>query len=142
MKGNILSTAEIMLESNKNEWRLLANGLIKKLETSGIITISTGRKIRVQLKINCIIPPEYSSAIILNEISDNLNKELSSGIERITTMFYNRIEKSKWIFIGEIKGKNNIPIVIIYNEFLNISYYSIKLVEESNEKFLPSFKQN
>ncbi len=142
MKGKLPRTAEITLESKEDQWRLLINGLIKELKTSGVITISPEHKVRVQLEIKNIIPPEHSLTIVLNQIDSSLGKEASSGIERISTMISNKLEKNKWIFIGEMTGSNNTPIIIIYYEFLDIFVYSQKLKEENDKKFLPNFRQN
>ena len=142
MKEKLPLTAEIILESNEYQWRLLINGLVNELKTSGIITVSPEHKIRVQLEIKDIIPPEDSSTTVLHQVDSSLGKEASSGIERIATMVSDKLEKNKWIFIGEMAGNNNAPIIIIYYEFLNIFVYSQKLKEENHKKFLPDFMQN
>jgi hypothetical protein len=142
MKRKLPLTAEITLESKEDQWRLLINGLIKELKTSGVITISPEHKVRVQLEIKNIIPPEYSLTTLLHQVESSLGREASSGIERIITMVSNKLEKNKWIFIGKVAGNNNASIIIIYYEFLNIFVYSQKLKEENNKKFLPNFTQN
>lgn len=142
MKGKIPLTAEIALESAEHQWRLLINGLINELKTSGVVSISPERKVRVKLEIENIIPPEHSSTIVFNKVTTSLNKEISSGMERIISLISDKIEKRKWIFMGKIIGDNNVPIIIIYYEVLDIFVYSQKLKEENSEKFLPDFTQN
>lgn len=142
MKGKIPITAEMFLESSEDHWRLLVNGFVNHIQTSGIIVISPERKVRVQLHISHIIPPENSSTKTISRVSTSLEKEISSGMERISNSLSNKIEKTKWIFIGEVTGGARTPVIIIYYEFLNIFFYSQKLKEEKNSKFLPNFSQN
>ncbi|MDD3285295.1 MAG: hypothetical protein PHG95_01505 [Patescibacteria group bacterium] len=137
MKGKLPQTAEMILESNEDQWYLLVNGLINTLKTSAIIQISSERKARIQLVIHTAIPPESLDTYVENIVETSLEKSISSGINRISDFIANKLEKNKWIFVGEIIGENNIPIVIVYYQTINLFVYSQKLAKEKNKKFFP-----
>lgn len=138
MKGKLSPTSEIKLESNEDQWRLLVNGIINNLQTSGIVEINPEHRVRVGLNINTIIPPEHSRTSVQSKIKTNLKQSVSSGIERITEFVSNKIEEKKWIFIGTINGANEIPIVIVYYKIINIFIYSQQLNTETRKEFFPS----
>lgn len=138
MKGKLPPTAEMILESNEDQWRLLVNGLINDLQTSAIVHITPERQVRVKMNIKTIIPPEHSQTLIQGKVNTNLEKAVSNGIERIFNFFSNKIEEKKWIFVGTIKGESEIPVVIIYYQIVNIFIYSQKLKNETGQEFIPS----
>lgn len=141
MKGKIPNTAEMLLESTEGQWRLLSRGLINQLNTSAIIELPN-KKIKIQLIIHTIIPPENSSTSITYQIESNANETMNTGLARIASFLAQKLENRKWIFVGEIIGDNKIPIVIIHYALLQKTIYSIKTHNEKTLNFLPNFLNN
>ena len=141
MKGKIPSTAEMILESSEAQWRLLSQQTINQLETSAIIELPSTH-IRLQLIIKTIIPPENSQTLITCQVQSNTNQEINTGLMRISNFLTNKLENKKWIFLGEIVGDNQIPIIIIHYTLLEKTIYSIKLHNEDLLNFSPNFLNN
>ena len=143
MKSNITGgtlplTGIIELESIKDQWQLVANGLIPKLVTTGIIIDSI--KKRVQLEIDYIANPDRK-LVRTDEVgptpASTMNPTDMGGVSRIQLFLHNEMEKGAWTFLGKIKGKNEIPIVIMYYEALNKAFYSLKKETEDTKVFAP-----
>ncbi len=138
MTGKIPVTAKMVLESEESQWRLLINGLINELNTTAIIERAPGSRVRIQIVIKTIIPPENLYGKNKCQISSNLEKELSNGLARSYEFFDDFLRKSTWLFVGLINGKETSPILITYYAVINIFIYTQKLKEEEKENFFPS----
>jgi hypothetical protein len=141
MKGKIPNTAEIILESNEDQWLLLSNKLINELKTSAIIEINQ-KKVRIGLSLHVAIAPDESITKIVNRVHSNFEEQTNAGVARIMDFLVNKLEAKKWIFIGEINGENKIPIIITHYSVISLTIYSIKIESETRKNFFPNFTQN
>ncbi len=141
MKGKIALTGKMRLESNEQQWQLLLNGLIDKIETSALIE-QEDKTIRIRIVITDIKPPEHRQVHTDCRVQTNIGADVSKGIARISTYLNQMIEQNAWLFIAHILGTEQVPIIIIYYPLLNIFLYSQKKKNEEKENFLPIFMQN
>lgn len=141
MKGKIALTGQMKLESNEQQWQLLLNGLIDKIETSALIE-QEDKTIRIRIVITDIKPPEQRQVRTDCRVQTNIGVDASKGIARISTYLNQMIEQNAWLFIAHILGEEQVPIIIIYYPLLNIFLYSQKKKNEEKENFLPIFMQN
>lgn len=140
-KGKLPVTERLILESGKPEWQPLANRFVKEFKTSAIIKLDSDKKIRINLVINTIIPPEWTK--ITNSCRTTTNIEMmSDGLSRVNHFFNDYTRKTVWTFIGYIDGENKAPIIIVYFEEVNIFIYTQKLVNEDKKDFLRIANQN
>ena len=141
MKGKIALTGQMKLESNEQEWRLLIQGLIDKIETSALIK-QENKTIRIKLIITNIAPPEHRQVHTDCYVKTNIGAVISRGKARISAHLNQILEQNAWLFIAHITGETHVPIIIMYYPILNIFLYSQKKKSEENENFLPIFMQN
>jgi hypothetical protein len=142
MKGKLPITEFIILESGKEHWSMLINGLIKELKTSGIVKMESGVKVRVNLLISKIIPPEQKTEKHFSRTNCNMSQDVSSGLSRIQDFFVNFMGNSAWIFIGHIIGDNQQKIIINYYEKVEIFIYTQQLKTEDKKDFMPFITMN
>ena len=125
MRGDIPGTELIILESNQDEWRLMTNGLIQELETTGIIEREPGKKIRIKLLIVKIFSPEE---IFIN----NSNKIIGAGevintcLSKTTSFFNDYVGKERWVFLAYVNGIKQKPIFIIHYALVKIYLFTPK----------------
>jgi len=133
MKGKIRITDIMYLESSERHWHLLTDGYLEQLDTSALITRSRSSTVRVHLLITQIFPPKNQrKSISCLTLSDN-TPAIVSAINRISEFVYNFFEKEKWIFIGQIMGETNKPIIIAHYPIINLTVYTINLTVSSQQ---------
>ncbi|MEW6617374.1 MAG: hypothetical protein AB1333_03060 [Patescibacteria group bacterium] len=137
MKGKLPITEKIILESNEDQWRLKVKKLITDFKTSGIIEKEPGTKVRVQLTINEIIPPERVRWEKILSLKTDNHEEYTESLRKSLLFLYDSMLKTIWTFYGYIEGEQRIPIIIIYVESTNVGIYTQKLKSESTEHFFP-----
>ncbi len=137
MQGKLPVTEKIVLESNKDQWRLQVNGLVTEFKTSGIIEKEPGTKVRVQLTISEIMPPERVRWEKILSLKTDNHVEFAESLRRSLGFLYDSILKTIWTFYGHIEGETRIPVVIIYTESMGVGIYTQKLQSESTEHFFP-----
>jgi len=142
MRGQIPATEIIKLEgSNEDQWRLLENGLINKLQISGLVKTEE-KEVRIHMTITKVFSPKNNHSELRGSTKCNLGEEISGGINRIYHFANNLINKNCWLFIGTINGEEKKPILIIYYEILKMSFYTQQLVSEKAENFFPGLMLN
>jgi hypothetical protein len=129
---------KIILESNPDQWRLLFRKLITKFDFYGIIEINDGRKVKISIVLQEVLPPEYSTSETKCNTRTNMGHDISTGISRITEFLNDYLAKDCWLLSGYIDGEHRIPIVIMYYEKLDLAIYSQKLTTEDVSKFMPA----
>lgn len=136
--GKLPAEGKIILESVKEEWRLFESGFLSSFSTAGVIE-QNNRRLRIKIEVKSIISPSrHSSKTFVIGFNTGVDQEKAGGITRAKQFFANMINERVWLIFGYIKGKNEIPIVIVYYEILDISIYAQKLAEEKMEIFLPT----
>jgi hypothetical protein len=135
MKGKLPITEKIILESEESQWRLVTRGIINELKTTGVVEISTERRVRIRLLIKEVIPPETMNKQTRSHVYGNLGPDSSQGLARINEFISDIIERDAWIFTGIIEGDKIVPIVIMYYPVLQVAIYSQKLKQEKREEF-------
>ncbi len=138
-KGKLPVTEKIILESNEDQWRLHANGLITELKTSGIIKKEPGVKVRVNLVFTKIIPPERLEFTESMSIHANFEQVFIGGMFRSFTFLYEFLHKSTWLFFGYIEGEEKIPVMVLHIHDIKMSIYTQKLRDEQMKIFHPAF---
>ena len=142
MEGQIRVTDRMYLESNEYHWRLLTDGYIEQLETSALITRSEFSTVRIRLTITQILPPEsHQTTNSCLTFSDN-NPAFNNGVNRISEFVCNFLEKEKWIFVGQTKGKIVKPIIIVHYPLINLTVYTINLSSSSQQLTSQNFDSN
>ena len=142
MKGQIPSTGIMTLKSEEYRWRALASGIIQELKTSGVIELLPEKKVKIDLLITTIIPPELAQVSCLSKIDSNFDINTSRGLNRTRQFLYNHIDKKVWIFMGHIIGNEKKPIYIVFYEVLNMFIYAQKLIEEDAVTFFQDINLN
>lgn len=137
MKGKLPITQMMTLESEESQWWLLIRNLINDLKTSALVEIEPGRKVRIQLVIDQIIPPEYTKTKNQCMTQTNLGEKAAIGISKSKEFLSDFLDKTTWIFMGYIDGDEKTPILIVYYQSINITIYTQKLKGETNENFFP-----
>jgi len=140
--GKLPQTQFMELMSNEDQWRLLISGLINEIKTSAIVEKEPGRKVRISLVIDMIIPPEYWKNKTICHVDSNVDKNIVNGISRTREFINDHLSKSAWLFSGYIDGNTKVPIVIIYYQSVNLTVYTQKLSGEDIYNFLPYPQQN
>lgn len=105
------------------------------------------RKVRITIQIKQIIAPEsFKVQGETNNESNHIESALMKILNRVDTLVTVLLLKHRWIIIGYIVGKNEIPIVISYYELLNLFAYSQRLdtdpLFEIDNKNLLDFSAN
>jgi len=140
MKGKIPVAGFVELENTgEDQWRLFSNGVLgKNFEITGTIiqNQNSQEKARLRIFIDQIVPPESQFFRINSRFDTNL-KGFSLGLSRIDDSLANYIYDSAWILLGRVNGKEESPIIICYFPKVKKSLYSLKLVGEDKENFLP-----
>lgn len=142
MKGQLPITQMIILESNESQWRLLTQGLIKELKITGIIEKEPNMKVRVNLVINTIFPPERSFIDKTFNIETNLGEAYTKSMLRSFDFLNSFLIKTVWFFFGYIDGEEKIPILIMHISTIDKTIYTQKLKEEETKNFFPSISMN
>lgn len=147
MKGKLPVTQLMDLESNESQWRMLANGLIGSLKTTAIITFTTEletepKKIRINLVITSIFPPEHLRGINRCSTETNMGEDIATGLSRSREFLGDYLDKTAWLFTGYIDGENKVPILITYYQSIQLTIYTQKLAEEKNNSFFPDHRMN
>ena len=137
MKGQIPVTEKLILESDESQWRLLTRGIINELRTSALIERSPENRVRIQLIIETILPPEQNTYTHSCMVQSSKGPNICNGLARTNEFFDSMLSKKMWIFAGYIDGEQKTPIVITHYELFNVSIYTQKLVSESIEAFQP-----
>lgn len=139
MKGKLPPSELIVLESEESQWRILTNGLINEFKTTALIEKEPKVKVRVQLVITKIIPPEgLRGESVCRTTAANQLKKLTVGISRASEFLMNYLDKRVWMFVGYIDGENKIPVLIMYYQVINLAVYTQKLAQDTHEEFFPS----
>ena len=136
--GPLPATELIKLEINKEQWRMFEKHVLTKLSLFGIIDKGDA-KVKIEIEVDFVSTPG-SGLFITQQIGlleGSSKNSVSLGVLRTQYFFHNYIEKTLWVFTGHIKGKNEIPIVIMYYEILGIAIYTQKLETDDIKKFLP-----
>lgn len=140
--GKLPPEEVIILESGPDIWRLFEEKLISELSMAGIITVEE-KRIRVEIEIQTIIPPErFSMNMFFDTLGmigtlDALDISKAKGISRADKFFFEKICSVRWILFGYVRGINRIPIVIVHYEKIGVSIYAQKLLGEE-KKFFPN----
>lgn len=143
MKGKLPVTQLMILESDESQWRMLIKGLINSLKTTAVIEIEKeSKKVRINLVITNILPPENLRGINRCSTETNLGEEVTTGLSRSKEFLGDYLDKTAWLFIGYIDGENEIPILITYYQSIQLTVYTQKLKEENNGSFFPNPQLN
>ena len=134
-KGKLPVTGFITLESNEDNWRLLVKKLINELKTTAVLEREPGKKVRISLVIDFILPPDKMRTRSQCTSTTDLGKEISVGLSRTKEFFNDHINSKTWLFKGYIDGENHIPIFIVYYEIINTMIYTQKLATENDDHF-------
>lgn len=137
MKGKLPISQMIELESNEEQWRILASGIINELRMTAIVEKEPNYKVRIKLVIQKIIPPER---VIKNNIcraKTSLGENIGVALSRSIEFMSNYLDKSVWLFLGYIDGESKSPILILHYKSINITVYTQKKEEEDSKNFFP-----
>jgi len=142
MKGTLPITAECILESCEEQWRLVVRGILNELPCSILLSLpgSPDKKYRVQIIITDIMPPEHSGISYYTSASEQLSKDkgnIAECLVRTHDFVLERFMKVKWIFSAIVKGESKIPIIITYYPNLNFTVYS-KQLSTDKKVFVPA----
>ncbi len=133
-QGKLPVTEFIELESNSDQWTLLASNLITEIDTVGFIRFD-GKKVKVEIKLQKAFIPDPDSWLGITNMETGLSKSTALGYKRIFEFIHHKIEITAWVLIGYIKGEKNIPITIAHYTYVNQSIYSQKLNGEDDTSF-------
>ncbi|MBK5215520.1 MAG: hypothetical protein JJE53_01785 [Candidatus Pacebacteria bacterium] len=142
MKGKLPKTGLLKLESTKEQWSLLRNGLIKELKITALIKRENLMTVRVKISITGIISPKDSKKNCFCEVKTNLGESISVGLARTKKFLIDYLDESEWILIGFINGDRNLPILIVYYEKIDIYIYSQKFKDEESKLFFQNLSMN
>ncbi len=117
------------------------NNDVSVLRTTGIIINYDNKE---ELETNIVItsvfmPLDCSEEKIPETEEDNYDDGLNSNIEerlkalcvrRIIDHFFMLCTEDNWIMYGYFDGKFQVPFVLIYHEFFNLSVYAISSIDD------------
>lgn len=128
-------TEKLILDSNEEQWILLANGLIPELRTSALVEVSPERKVKVKIVLQKAFSPKHiRSSSQIRYHDGGLGKQIDSGLTRTKSFLADFFDKEMWLLIGYIDGQNKGPILITHYPSFG-SIYTQKLTGETNESF-------
>lgn len=142
MKGQIPVTDIIKLESCEDQWRLLDNGIIKELKTSGLIELKDGRTVRIRFTIIKALSPENNYTECRGTVTGNLGTEINNGLSIAISFASTLNNQRSWVLVGIIDGEERKPILIIYYQLMSLSIYTQKLSQEEKVNFFPNVMLN
>ncbi len=136
--GKLPMTQMMTLESNESQWRMLIRNLINELKTSALVEREPGCKVRVNLVITKIIPPEQVRTMNVCISETTLGLNIAVGLSKSKEFLSDYLDKTTWLFIGYIESSEKVPILITYYQSINITIYTQKTGVEDIKKFFPS----
>ncbi|MFZ2309930.1 MAG: hypothetical protein WAW11_00085 [Patescibacteria group bacterium] len=128
-------TGKLVLNSNEEQWRLLANRLIPELRTSALVEVSPEREVKIQIVLQrAFYPDQIKNECEIQYHDGGLGKQVDNGMARVKRFLADFFDKEMWLLIGYIDGQNKAPILITYYPSFG-SIYTQKLTSETNETF-------
>lgn len=137
MKGKLPVTQILVMESDESQWMMLVRGLINNLQTTALVEKEPGKKVRIRLVIDQIIPPDYTRTKNTCSTQTTLGENFAIGISKSKEFLNDLLDKTTWMFMGYIDGDEKTPILIIHHQLINITVYTQKLKDEDKNKFFP-----
>lgn len=104
MKGKLPVTQILIMESDESQWMMLVRGLINNLQTTALIEKEPGKKVRVRLIIDQIIPPNHTTSENICTTQTTLGENFAIGISKSKEFLNDLLDKTRWMFMGYIDG--------------------------------------
>jgi hypothetical protein len=138
-KGKLPVTGFMEIQSGTDQWSMLDRGLINEFKTNAILTTQDSRKVKIGLLIISITPPNKKSWENRShvELEGRGRDELCIGFEKTQKFIMDFITAQSWTLIGYIDGETKIPVIIEYLEKLNLTVYTQKTEDQTQEQFFP-----
>ena len=139
--GSIEKTAEIKLESCKEQWDLFTSKVLPQFSTSGLIKKkNSDSQLRIEIEMSYIFKPEHVSLkVFTRKVESRLSAEVNQGIQAIDNFFNEYWGAKVWFMLGYIKSsKRKIPVMVIHYEIFNLSIYSTDFNIEEIKKMFPN----
>ncbi len=131
MKINVPITAPFQFDSSLEEWTLLAEGKLEKIEMNCIFINLDQIEFEYKVVINSVLFPAD-----INNISIINNSEFTADLKRIYNHLIKLIINNNWVLFGYIDWKEKIPITITYNQIFDTAVYTIGLQNDFEESKL------